>query len=214
MNISTRKVQRNVQSNFGSKQIVEDQNHEDNDLEVAISNLTHRENNTKKLNSSAFVGLLGRPLRWCNIDVPVFKRKFRILMKLKSLEKLAPAHNKIRPSVTITSTLREVKEHLEHCLHNDAFEDEEIWKDFKITPAGNIFKNASKSYPSTEVNGQGVLITKFNEVIEASFLNETVQTGRMSMLYSNGEYYEGAVLYKGIKNGQGTYYYANGDVYT
>lgn len=82
-----------------------------------------------------------------------------------------------------------------------------------ITPLGDIFKPSS-NVSTGSISGQGVLITNSNELTEANFAYSIIQSGRMSKLYSNGEYYDGTVIFKGIRNGTGVYYYSNGDIYT
>ena len=109
--------------------------------------------------------------------------------------------------------LKEIKEHIEKCMNGQTFEDDDILKLIKVSQNGDIFKPISKPDGKSEITGQGVLITNKNEIIEANFANGTIQSGKMSMVYSNGEYYEGSVTYKGEKSGTGTYFYSNGDVY-
>ena len=183
------------------------------DFNTAIQTITQRSNEKEDSDSYAFKGILSISLCYFKIDLPPAKRRVRVFKRLRGINAISSAHEYIRFSVNINMVLREIKDHLEKWMKDQLFEDEDLQKEFKITQAGDIFKPISKSDTKTDIIGQGVLITRNNEVIEANFIHGIIQNGKMWMVYNNGEYYEGSVMYKGIKNGTGTYFYSNGDVY-
>lgn len=60
--------------------------------------------------------------------------------------------------------------------------------------------------------GNGILFTLPNEIIEARFDGYRVVDGQVKILHANGEFYEGNMKAT-MRHGTGIHYYLNGDFY-
>lgn len=98
----------------------------------------------------------------------------------------------------------------EKAISSPQIDQKDFIDDYKLTISGDIFRG--KDF-SEMPNGFGVLLTNKNELIEAYFKFGYVESGKIRILYSNGEYYEGEAKLHGVRHGEGVHYYANGDIY-
>lgn len=79
----------------------------------------------------------------------------------------------------------------------------------KFGKTGSIFKG---EWRDDKPQGNGVLFTLPNEIIEARFDGFHVIDGQAKILMSNGEFYEGNIK-QNMRNSTGIHYYRNGDSY-
>ena len=79
----------------------------------------------------------------------------------------------------------------------------------KFGETGAIFKG---EWRDGKPNGNGILFSLPNEIIEARFDGFKIIDGQVKILFTNGEYYEGNFK-NNHRNSTGIHYYANADFY-
>jgi hypothetical protein len=79
----------------------------------------------------------------------------------------------------------------------------------KFGKTGSIYRG---EWRDDKPQGNGILFTLPNEIIEARFDGYFVSDGQTKILMSNGEFYEGNFK-NNMRNSTGIHYYKNGDYY-
>jgi hypothetical protein len=79
----------------------------------------------------------------------------------------------------------------------------------KFKATGALYKG---EWRDDKPQGNGILFTLPNEIIEARFEGFKIVDGQVKIIMSNGEFYEGNFK-NNARNGTGSHYYKSGDFY-